>query len=144
MLVAVGGNSRKAGKTSVVCGIIRALPEAAWTAIKISPHAHSAMPGGDTARFLEAGARRALLLAEPPPAWPDGNVIVESGSVRGDLNLFVLDATRPFKDGARAVLDRADAIVLTGGEWSDRRPIFHGHQDPALRALIGSRCRAGS
>lgn len=76
VLVVVGGHSRKVGKTAVVAGLIRALPEACWTAVKISRHDHL---GGspapyqierkkepdetDTGRFLAAGAARSYLLS---------------------------------------------------------------------------------
>jgi hypothetical protein len=96
MRIVVGGESRKAGKTTAVCRIIAAFPEAAWTAVKISAHLHGAAAewslaedaaGGDTRRFLEAGAKRALLYCgrvEPGlPALLDmlpeaGNWIVET------------------------------------------------------------------
>ena len=82
-LVMVGGHTRNIGKTSVVEGIIRALPEFGWTAAKITQFGHdvcsvkgeacgcalgghqfsitrelSKDSGTDTARFLAAGARR--------------------------------------------------------------------------------------
>lgn len=126
MRIAVGGNSRKAGKTSVICGLIRALAGFGWTAVKISPHAHDAA-GGDTARYVAAGARNAILLANPPEQWPEGNVIIESAAVQdADLYLLVLDLTRPdFKPSAAAMLKRADAFVVTGGEWDGgERPVF--------------------
>ena len=84
-MVVVGGNSRDVGKTSVVAGLIRALPHRNWTAIKITQFGHGicsidnkecdCAPGehpfaiqeerdrsgrSDTSRFLVAGARRAL------------------------------------------------------------------------------------
>jgi hypothetical protein len=86
-LVVVGGHSRNVGKTSVVAGIIAALPEAQWTAAKITQFGHgvcsiSVEPcdcalnehehswsvdeefdrsgDSDTSRFLVAGARRVL------------------------------------------------------------------------------------
>jgi hypothetical protein len=84
MLVVVGGHTRNIGKTSVVAGLIRALPEAHWTAMKITQFGHgicstSGQPCGcclepehayaitreaapsrsDTGRFLAAGAREA-------------------------------------------------------------------------------------
>lgn len=40
MLVVVGGHTRNIGKTSVVAGLIAALPELNWTAIKITQHGH--------------------------------------------------------------------------------------------------------
>jgi hypothetical protein len=71
-IVVVGGGGRSAGKTALVCGIIAALPEFEWTAVKITRHGHGdfepiheeTVPGQgtDTARYLGAGARRAFLL----------------------------------------------------------------------------------
>src|SRR5579863_4544376 len=71
-LIVVGGGGRGAGKTALVCGLIRAFPEIEWTAIKITTHEHGkataiweeTTPGQetDTARYLAAGARRALLV----------------------------------------------------------------------------------
>ena len=39
-VVVVGGNSRNIGKTSVVAGLIRALPEMRWAAVKITQYGH--------------------------------------------------------------------------------------------------------
>ena len=86
MLVVVGGHSRGIGKTSVVAGLIRALPEWNWTALKITQTGHGICSSGghacgcapaepehpfaisreeeagpsDTGRFLAAGARQAF------------------------------------------------------------------------------------
>src|SRR3972149_5935620 len=84
-MVVVGGNSHDIGKTSVVAGIISALPHYNWTAIKLTQYGSgdSLKDGGeydtlpreqpfaiteetdrsgktDTSRFLVAGAWRAL------------------------------------------------------------------------------------
>ncbi|MBM3739036.1 MAG: hypothetical protein FJW39_24945 [Acidobacteria bacterium] len=40
MIVVVGGHSRNIGKTAVAAGIIRLVPEARWTAVKITQHGH--------------------------------------------------------------------------------------------------------
>ncbi|HWR53413.1 MAG TPA: hypothetical protein VN428_20065 [Bryobacteraceae bacterium] len=150
MRIAVGGNSRKAGKTSVICGLIRALAEYRWTAVKISPHLH---PGrsGDTGRYLSAGAREAVLLGSPPARWPDGNVIIESGAVQdADLYLLVLDLTQPdFKPSAAAMLTRADAFVVTVGEWDGgERPVFAAppprYESAALAEFIRRRLQETS
>jgi Ni2+-binding GTPase involved in maturation of urease and hydrogenase len=71
-VVVVGGGGRGAGKTALVCGVIAALPERKWMAVKIAGHTHGAEQrvyeesepgeGKDTARYLAAGARRAFLL----------------------------------------------------------------------------------
>src|SRR5258706_10943614 len=39
-IVVVGGHSRNVGKTSVVAGLIAAMPEARWTAMKITQFGH--------------------------------------------------------------------------------------------------------
>jgi len=39
-VVVVGGHSRSVGKTSVVAGLIAALPEYAWNAMKITQFGH--------------------------------------------------------------------------------------------------------
>ncbi|HET8676901.1 MAG TPA: hypothetical protein VFO63_13980 [Blastocatellia bacterium] len=84
-MVMVGGHTRNIGKTSVVEGIIRAMPEINWTAVKITQFGHGVCSingeacdcavtehqfsiseerkkdsGTDTARFFAAGARRSL------------------------------------------------------------------------------------
>src|SRR3984957_14463515 len=77
-IIVVGGGGRGAGKTALVCGLMRALPEIPWTAVKITTHEHGRErgqdkttpiweettpgEGTDTARYLSAGARRALLV----------------------------------------------------------------------------------
>src|ERR1700732_2010974 len=82
-LIVIGGHSRNVGKTSVVAGLIAALPEFNWTALKITQYGHGvcSMDGepchcatddhswaiseeldcsgeSDTSRFLAAGAAR--------------------------------------------------------------------------------------
>jgi hypothetical protein len=84
-LLVIGGHTRNIGKTQLVVEIIRAFPEAAWTAVKITQYGHGvcslngencgcavdehtfaveeerdAGGRGDTCRFLAAGARRSL------------------------------------------------------------------------------------
>ena len=94
--------------------------------------------GTDSGRYLGAGAVRSLWvrtrmgqLAEAMPrvrreiAGAE-NVILESNSVlrflRPDVFISVLDAgVADFKDSAKRYLDRADAVVVTGGElWEAR------------------------
>ena len=84
-VVVVGGHSRNIGKTSVVAGLIAALPELRWTAFKITQYGHGFCTadgapcdcqtddhtlaiseeragafGTDSARYLAAGAERSL------------------------------------------------------------------------------------
>lgn len=83
--VVIGGHSRSVGKTSVVAGLIAALPEYHWTAVKITQYGHGVCSANgeacdcatgdhswaiseekdrsgesDTSRFLVAGAARSL------------------------------------------------------------------------------------
>src|ERR1700751_842548 len=39
-LIVIGGHSRSVGKTSVVAGLIAALPEFRWSALKITQYGH--------------------------------------------------------------------------------------------------------
>ncbi|HWX56403.1 MAG TPA: hypothetical protein VN176_17595 [Verrucomicrobiae bacterium] len=85
-IVVIGGHSRSVGKTSVVAGLIAALPERNWTALKITQFGHGVCSAdgkpcdcdtgddhfraiseekdrsgeSDTSRFLVAGAARSL------------------------------------------------------------------------------------
>lgn len=84
-IVVIGGHSRSVGKTSVVAGLIAALPEFDWTAVKITQYGHGVCSANgeacdcatadhswaisedrdrsgesDTSRFLVAGAVQAL------------------------------------------------------------------------------------
>jgi len=84
-IVVVGGHSRSVGKTSVLAGLISALREYDWTAVKITQYGHGVCAANgetcdcatadhswaiseerdrsgssDTSRFLLAGAARAL------------------------------------------------------------------------------------
>ncbi len=84
-IVVIGGHSRSVGKTSVVAGLIAALPEFNWTALKITQYGHGICSANgepcdcvtddhtraiteeldrsgetDTSRFLVAGAKRSL------------------------------------------------------------------------------------
>lgn len=112
-VLAVGGHSRNIGKTCLVVDLIRAFPEAAWTAVKITQHGHGLFAdsagdhGGalteravaldeehdrsnrtDTSRFLVAGAARALWLR------------VNQGRMEEALTLL------------RAVLDKPGNVIL--------------------------------
>jgi hypothetical protein len=119
MRIVVGGESRKAGKTTVVCDIVRLFADAEWTAVKISSHAHGLASGewaieeereatgtGDTGRYLLAGAKRAYWVrGDWEAALPslrellDGmpNWIVETTRAAADLehDLFILVAANP-------------------------------------------------
>ncbi len=90
-ILVIGGNSRKVGKTSVVAGLIAALPAFHWTAFKITEHRHGVRSAhgetcdcatadhswavseekdrsgkSDTSRFLVAGAKHSWWIRTDP------------------------------------------------------------------------------
>ena len=135
-IVVVGGSGRRVGKTALVCGIVAALPEFRWTAVKITGDAHGkpkgiweetqAGQGSDTARYLAAGAARALLLtaddgelkaAAEALLATGANLILESNRVvqclQHDLCLAVREGLESAaKPSFAGVLERADAVVV--------------------------------
>lgn len=141
-IIVVGGGGRGVGKTALACGLIRALPEIAWTAVKITSHAHgnsapiweetNAGQDTDTARYLAVGAKRALLVtagdAELSPivqqilkqTLPSAGVIFESNRVlrcvTADLCLAAALSLRgERKPSFDLVEQRMDAMVELAG-----------------------------
>jgi hypothetical protein len=99
----VGGSARGVGKTTVVCELIRAFQELAPIALKVTSHPHtpedtwrveeeiSVVGDKDTARYLKAGAKRALLICVPD-SCPDGFARIEQ--MFGGESLVILESTR--------------------------------------------------
>ena len=107
--VVVGGQARDVGKTAAIEAVIRAFPQLAWTAVKITQFGDDESerygPGAslvrqdqagretDTARFLAAGAQHAFWLRVPEgrlseamgefrrAAEGSGRLIVESNQI---------------------------------------------------------------
>lgn len=169
----MGGHTRSIGKTQLVCDVIGMFPNVYWIAGKITQYGHgvcaqngencdcaptehvSALDwetrpdtGTDSARFLEAGAKRSFwlrtkqgYLAEGLPLLREAlkeaaaelapeltsAVIVESNSllqfVKPSLYFAVIDPDKEdFKESAQKALDRANALVLRGGARGDAPP----------------------
>jgi len=169
--VVVGGNARHVGKTSLICGLIAAFPECPWTAIKITSHDHGKpVPvweetdpgqGTDTARYLAAGAGRALLATASDGKIPaarlraaiaeDRWLIFETNQIQlvdePSLVLAVVGAEKAeSKPSFAAVLRRADAIIHTGSgptAQGGTQPIFVlqdlQHPTPDLMAWMRTR-----
>jgi hypothetical protein len=118
-IVVVGGHSRSVGKTSVVAGLISALREFDWTAVKITQYGHGICSAdgepcdcatgdhswaileernrdgeSDTSRFLVAGAARAL--------W----VRTEQGRLAE-----AMPALRTRLDGAQNVIIESNSVL---------------------------------
>jgi hypothetical protein len=182
-IVVVGGTSKDIGKTALVCAIIAALREFSWTAVKItghdyeSPSAHAGVaaspkrtireeriPGiaTDTARYLAAGARRALLVtrdgATPPieeirqALGSDRNIIFESNRIvdvlRPDLCIALMGgaSTQP-KESFSRLLRVADLLVNTANSPAEMKdapgvPQFHLHSLDRLSPQMADWLRA--
>jgi hypothetical protein len=155
-LIVIGGQASKIGKTSVAVAIISRFRNFPWIAAKTTPHLHqrpdcdllesgsdwrlwkqaSASGANDTARFLAAGAKTALLLEAEDKAMPmaaaalqrrlDGcsHVIIESNRivdfVHPDLFLLLLSASQnefKLKLSLDARIRQADILLLQGERW---------------------------
>jgi hypothetical protein len=190
-VIVVGGSGRGVGKTSLVCGLISALPEIAFAAVKITTHEHGQQDpvwedvaceklasrepigpgtGKDTARYLAAGARRALLVAASDDSFaarlgevwaklgPGANVIFESNRVaeflQPDLCLGVETGGEeiPVKASFLPFLRRADALVARAAmdsavqEPGVAKPLFRladlEHVSPEMMAWVRSGLRS--
>ena len=129
-IVVVGGSAKDIGKTALVCAVISGLSEFGWTAVKITGHEYeidsiskgptirSELTAGettDTARYLAAGARRALLVTRCGPEIPIDEI---RAALKDDRNILfesnrIMDAVTP------------DAcLALVGGQRSDWKPSF--------------------
>jgi hypothetical protein len=147
-LVVIGGHSRSVGKTSVVAGLISALREFDWTAVKITQYGHGICSANgeacdcatadhswaiseerdrsgesDTSRFLVAGAKRAFWVRTEQgrlaEAMPElRKTIADAGNVIIESN-SVLKFLRA--DLYLTVLDPATAdFKATAREFLDR------------------------
>jgi hypothetical protein len=147
-VVVVGGHTRNIGKTSVVAGLIAAMPLMRWTAIKITQFGHGVCSangepcdcetadhtmaiseerergsGTDSSRYLDAGAERAFWVrtrqGDLAEAMPRvRKLIAESGNVIVESN-SVLRFLRP--DVFVSVLDpRVEDFKASALRYLDR------------------------
>jgi len=144
--IVVGGATKGVGKTSLICALISAFPEFRWTAVKVTSHAYGqhgpvweqiieqpatpAEQGTDTARYLTAGARRAILVTASPVGLSlvdiraalgtDTNVIFESNTIINfldpDLCLAIVGRSHSdSKPSFEPLIRRADALISSTG-----------------------------
>ena len=158
-LIVIGGHSRSVGKTSVVAGLIAALPEYNWTALKITQYGHGVCSANgqpchcatddhswaiseekdrsgetDTSRFLAAGAVRAWWVRTEQGRLAEAMPMVrrklaESGYVILESN-SILKFVRP--DLYLTVLDPATAdFKKSAQEFLDRADAVILHENAA-------------
>ena len=83
MLVVVGGHSRNIGKTSVVEGLIRALPEFQFAAVKITQFGHGVCSNHGSACGCETEAEHPYALSEEyEPSPTDSGRFLAAGARR--------------------------------------------------------------
>jgi hypothetical protein len=144
-IVVVGGPGRNAGKTTLVCALLRAFPEFRWIAVKVTVDDHRFPSpcweqgrGGakGASRYLEAGAERSFILTAKEAViplellWeriePGANLIFESNRIlqllQPDLCLAVLGPGKERKPSFAPFLERAQAVLAPPG-ISERLPL---------------------
>jgi len=164
-IVVIGGHSRSVGKTSVVAGLISALPRFQWTAVKITQYGHGICSANgeacdcatgdhswviseerdrsgesDSSRFLVAGARRVLWVRTEQgrlaEAMPSLRQKIESAENIIIESNSVLKFLRP--DLYLTVLDPANAdFKKSAREFLDRTDavILHPSTDAAWQGV---------
>jgi molybdopterin-guanine dinucleotide biosynthesis protein len=132
MRIVVGGETRKAGKTTVVCRIVAAFPDAEWTVVKMTPHMHGGEgawaleedeAGGDTRRYREAGARRTLLYRGDVEAGL-GQLMEELGRARN----WIVETT-----SAARLMEHDLAILVTAAEGAEVKEAAGGFPEACVR-----------
>jgi hypothetical protein len=164
-IVVIGGHSRNVGKTSVVAGLIAALPEYHWTALKITQYGHGVCSANgeachcatddhtwaiseekdrsgesDTSRFLLAGAARVWWVRTEQGRLAEAmpairQRLAESQNVILESN-SVLKFVRP--DVYLTILDPANAdFKKSAQEFLDRADgvILHGETAPRWKEV---------
>jgi hypothetical protein len=161
-LIVIGGHSRNVGKTSVVAGLIAALPEYNWTALKITQYGHGvcSMDGepchcatddhswaiseetdrsgeSDTSRFLAADAARVWWVRTEQGRLAEAMPTVRSKLAESENAIVesnsILKFLRP--DLYLTVLDPATAdFKKSAHEFLDRADAVILHDKPGLEA----------
>jgi hypothetical protein len=156
-IVIIGGHTRSVGKTSVVAGLIAALPEMRWTALKITQYGHGVCSANgeacdcangdhswavteerdrsgesDTSRFLTAGAEHSWWVRTEQGRLAEAMPRVRQilGSARNVIveSNSILRFVKP--DLYLTVLDPATADFKSSAqEFLDRADavLLHGH-----------------
>ena len=161
-LIVIGGHSRNVGKTSVVAGLIAALPEFQWTAAKITQYGHGICSANgepcdcatgdhtwaiteerdrtgksDTSRFLAAGAKRVFWVRTEQGRLAEAIPALRE-RLQGAVHVIlesnsVLKFLRP--DLYLTVLDPATADFKNSArEYLDRADAVILHQTPGAPA----------
>lgn len=114
MLLVVGGHTRNIGKTSVVEGLIRATPQARWTAIKVTQHGHGVCAEeGEECGCAGDPAHPVAIDEGVAPSPTDSGRFLAAGAVRsfwirtraGDLGHAVPHLRRIIGESANTIVE---------------------------------------
>jgi len=158
-IIVIGGHSRSIGKTSVVAGLISALREFDWTAVKITQYGHGVCSANgeacdcatadhswaiseerdrtgdsDTSRFLVAGAKRALWVRTEQGRLAEAMPALRQRLEGADNVIIESNSVLKFlhPDLYLTVLDPATADFKNSArEFLDRADAVILHQAPA-------------
>lgn len=138
MRIVVGGETRKCGKTTVVCRILAGFPDQRWTAMKISPHMHIEGGGawslredasaGDTRRYKEAGAEKAYLFCGDVEAGRAAVMDLLAGAGN-----WIVETT-----SAARLLEHDLALLVEAGENAEMKPGSQFVECERVSALDGA------
>ena len=160
-IIMVGGHSRNVGKTSVIAGLIAALPAYNWAAFKITQFGHAGHPEGcdasdgaswritqesncsgkgDTSRFLAAGAKAAFLVETAGGRLPEAMPAIQEKLAESENAIIesnsILEFLRP--DLYLMVLDPAIGDFKTSAQtYLDRADavVLHDSGTPRWQAI---------
>ncbi len=160
-IVVVGGHSRNVGKTSVVAGLVAALPARNWTAFKITQFGHGrcSLNGepcdcapvdrcwamteekdysgkSDSSRFLVAGAKRAFWVRTEQGRLHEALPAIQRKLVEADNVIIESNSILQFVDPDLyiTVLDPATEDFKASAQRYLKRAdavVLHGNDDPA-------------
>ncbi len=135
MLVVVGGHSRNIGKTSVMTGLIAALPERRWTAMKITQLGHGICSAEGEACGCEVELDHPYALTEEtePSERTDSGRYLAAGAERSFWLRTRAGALGNAIPAIRAILDESvNAIVESNSILQFLKPgIYVVVADPA-------------
>jgi hypothetical protein len=113
MLIVVGGHSRNIGKTSVAAGLIAALPEARWTAVKITQHGHGVCSAAGEPCDCAVDPRHPFEISEETePNATDSGRFLAAGAVRSWWLRTAQDRLGGAMEALRAILPHGGNAMI--------------------------------
>jgi hypothetical protein len=150
MRIVVGGETRKCGKTTVVCRIVAGFPDVQWTAVKVSPHMHAGgdsgwsltedSNAGDTLRYRQAGASRTCLYCGSAEAGM--GALLDILDAADDWIVETTSAAHLIGHDLALLVEAGDGVEskATAGRFPEHERVKAG--EPELISLVAGRWKA--